>query len=44
MKVLDREESEHIQQLQYKYHMMKKAVERRMKELRAAEQEAKHSK
>ncbi|XP_029638383.1 uncharacterized protein LOC115213513 isoform X3 [Octopus sinensis] len=44
VKVLDREESEHIQQLQYKYHMMKKAVERRMKELRAAEQEAKRSK
>ncbi|XP_052824731.1 uncharacterized protein LOC106878752 isoform X2 [Octopus bimaculoides] len=44
VKVLDREESEHIHQLQYKYHMMKKAVERRMKELRAAEQEAKHSK
>ncbi|GAB1609890.1 uncharacterized protein LOC115213513 isoform X1 [Argonauta hians] len=43
VKVLDREESEHIQQLQYKYHMMKKAVERRMKELRAAQQEAKHS-
>lgn len=34
LKVLDREQDEHINQLQYKYRMMKKVILQRLKEIR----------
>ena len=43
IRVLDREEQEHLTQLQYKYKVMKRVILQRMKELRIEKEKQKRA-